>query len=127
MSVGARNGDGARENGLPPRAEYVSAAVAKRGLNQAMNLRELAAAYGYSYGKMLAISRQAGFPSVLGLVVAEDFDRWRREVVAQNQSTPADRPRRAGRRSHGSVLNRDLAAAWPHLTALLPGAGLMHG
>lgn len=107
--------------------QYLEAARVKRVFNQAMNLRELAAAYGYSYGKMLAISRQAGFPSVLGLVVPEDFDRWRRELVAQNQSTPADRPRRAGRTSHGSVLNRDLAAAWPHLTALLPGAGWMHG
>lgn len=104
---------------------YLADARVKRGFNQAMNLRELAAAYGYAYGKMLAMSRQSGFPSVMGVVVPEDFDRWRREVVAQNQSMGAGRSPRGARRSHGSALNRDLTAAWPRITAHLPDAGSM--
>lgn len=103
-------------------ADYQADARVKRGFNLAMNLRELAAAYGYAYGKMLAMSRQAGFPAVMGMVVPEDFDRWRREVVAQGQPIGVGPARRGGRRSHGSALNHDLTAAWPRLTALLPGA-----
>lgn len=104
---------------------YQSVARVKRGFNQAMNLRELAAAYGYAYGKMLAMSRHSKFPIVMGMVVPEDFDQWRRTVVAQGQQTAADLQPRAGRRSHGSDLNRDLTNAWPRLKALLPVAGLM--
>lgn len=109
-------------NGRPPHAEYLSAALAKRAFNQAMKLKELAAAYGIAYGKMRRMSLEPGFPIVLGVVVPGDFDRWRAEAAGRRPQTGANPLPRAGRTSRELALNRGLTAAWPHLLAHLPGA-----
>lgn len=57
-------------------AEYQDAARVKRAFNQAMNMREIAAAYGIAYGKVRRFSLEADFPMSRGIVFPKDFDRW---------------------------------------------------
>lgn len=56
--------------------QYQSDARVKRGFNQAMNMRELAAAYGLAYGKVRRMALEADFPMSRGIVFPKDFERW---------------------------------------------------
>lgn len=69
--------------------QYLSDARVKRGFNQPMNLRELAAAYGIAYGKIRRLALEQDFPISHGLVFPQAFERWmvpsaRRPRVAAN-------------------------------------------
>ncbi len=57
-------------------AEYFEAARVKRGFNQPMNMRELAAAYGMAYGKIRSLALSEDFPMAHGVVFPKDFERW---------------------------------------------------
>ena len=56
--------------------QYLADARVKRGFNQAMNMRELAAAYGIAYGKVRQMALEADFPMSRGIVFPKDFERW---------------------------------------------------
>ena len=56
--------------------EYQSAARVKRGFNQAMNMREISAAYGIAYGKIRRMALEQDFPMSRGIVFPKDFERW---------------------------------------------------
>lgn len=56
--------------------KYLEAARVKRGFNQPMNMRELAAAYGMAYGKIRSLALSEDFPMAHGVVFPKDFERW---------------------------------------------------
>lgn len=60
---------------------YEQDCLRKRQANQALNMKSLAVAYGYAYGKVRMMSLMAGFPMVAGRIIPSDFDRWRDELV----------------------------------------------
>ena len=116
MSSGRFN-DGAKDNELGSRAHT------KRQLNQPMNLRELAAAYGMAYNRARSLSFEAGFPMVRGLVFPEAFEAWmgqgpRSRRDANPQPNAVGTVREPGRRS-GSQ------ASWRRIEQSLHAAGLL--
>jgi len=62
-----------------------------RRKNQALNMRSLAAAYGYAYGKVREMSLLPGFPMVCGAIIPSDFDRWRDRMAAGTVTETAGR------------------------------------
>jgi hypothetical protein len=58
------------------REQYLADARVKRGFNQAMNMREISAAYGIAYGKVRRMALEQDFPMSRGIVFPKDFERW---------------------------------------------------
>lgn len=75
---------------------YEQDCLKKRHANQALNMKSLAAAYGYAYGKVRSMSLMPGFPMVAGRIIPSDFDRWRDELVKGKTegAKPRDLPER---------------------------------
>ena len=118
MSAGAFNGDGAKENGMPPRAHE------KRTLNQPLNLRELSEAYGITYHRARSLSFESGFPMVRGLVFPRAFEDWmtagpRSRSSSNPQPSGADTGRGPASRSGSRVSWQLLAQSLPVLGSLL--------
>lgn len=105
--------------------QYRSDAMVKRQLNQPMNLRELAAAYGMAYNRARSLSFEAGFPMVRGLVFPEAFEKWmgqgpRSRKDANLQPNAVGTVREPGRRSDSRV-------AWQQIAQSLRDEGLLRG
>ena len=56
--------------------QYQADARVKRTFNQAMNMREISAAYGIAYGKVRRMALEQDFPMSRGIVFPKDFERW---------------------------------------------------
>lgn len=92
-------------------AEYLEAARVKRGFNQPMNMRELAAAYGMAYGKIRTLALSEDFPMAHGVVFPKDFERWL--VKARRPRAGADLRQSAADTSRGPGSRSGLPAASP--------------
>ena len=84
--------------------QYLEAARVKRGFNQPMNMRELAAAYGMAYGKIRGLALSEDFPMAHGVVFPKDFERWlakarRPRAGAGPRQSAADTSRGLGSRN----------------------------
>jgi len=119
MSVGAFNGDGARENGMPPRAHE------KRTLNQPLNLRELSEAYGITYHRARSLSFEAGFPMVRGLVFPRAFEDWMTQGPRSRSSS--NLPQSGADTGRGPKSRNGLRVAWQQLAQSLPVLGSLLG
>ena len=92
-------------------AEDLEAARVKRGFNQPMNMRELAAAYGMAYGKIRNLALSEDFPMAHGVVFPKDFERWL--AKARRPRAGADLPQSAAGTSRVLVSRNGLPAASP--------------
>jgi len=95
-------------------ASYQNEALKKRGLNQALNMRELSAAYSISYGKVRRMAFEHGFPMSHGIVFPTDFEKWmakarRPRACASPQQSAAGTVRARGLRSGSPAALRRIA------------------
>lgn len=103
-------------------AEYLSAALTKRGFNQALNLRELSAAYGMAYSKIRRLSLAEDFPISHGVVFPKSFDKWM--AAGSRRSRVSVGPRRsAAGKVRVPAWTSDSPASWPRSAPLQPSAG----
>jgi hypothetical protein len=70
---------------------YLATARVKRGFNQPLNMRQLAAAYGIAYGKVRRMTLEPGFPMSHGLVFPDAFEKWMKQS-GQRQRAGAGLP-----------------------------------
>lgn len=83
---------------------YQSLALRKRELNQALNMRELSAAYSIAYGKVRRMALELDFPISHGIVFPKYFERWmakarRPRVCANPQQSAVGKVRGRGLKS----------------------------
>lgn len=103
-------------------AEYQDAARVKRAFNQAMNMRELSAAYGMAYSKIRRLSLQENFPMSHGVVFPKLFDKWM--AGGARRSRAGASPRRSGvDKARVPAWTSDSPASWPRIGGSLPCAG----
>lgn len=103
--------------------QYQSAACLKRSLNQLMNLRELSAAYGIAYYRARALSLQAGFPMVRGLVFPQAFEAWM--AAGPRLQKAADLPPNGAGKAHAPARRSGSRVAWQQIEQSLLVAGLL--
>lgn len=102
---------------------YLATARVKRGFNQPMNLRELAAAYGISYNRARQLSFQSGFPMVRGLVFPEAFEKWM--AAGPRSQRAADLPPSGAGTAHAPARRSGSRVAWQRIEQSLHAAGLL--
>lgn len=105
--------------------QYLAEARVKRGFNQPMNLRELAAAYGMAYNRARQLSFQQGFPMVRGLVFPAAFEAWMQAGPRSHKA--ADLPPSAADTGRAPASRNGSRVAWQQLAQSLLAAGLSHG
>ena len=106
-------------------AEYQDAARVKRGFNQPLNLRELAAAYGLKYHRARQYSLASDFPMVRGLVFPAAFEAWM--AAGPRSHSAAGLPRNGADRARGPGSTNGSRVSWQRLAQSLPALGLSLG
>ena len=104
-------------------AEYQDAARVKRGFNQPLNLRELAAAYGLKYNRARQLSLSSDFPMTRGLVFPAAFEAWM--AAGPRSHSPADLPRNGAGTGRAPASRNGLRVSWQQLGQSLLAAGLL--
>ena len=102
--------------------QYQSDARAKRGFNQPMNLRELAAAYGIAYGKIRRLVLEPDFPITHGLVFPDAFEKWMKQA-GRRQRAAANPPQNGAGKVRAPVSTNGLPGALPQIGARRLSAG----
>lgn len=92
--------------------QYLASARVKRGFNQPLNMRQLAAAYGIAYGKIRRLVLEPDFPMAHGLVFPDAFEKWMKQA-AQRQRAGAGLPRNAADKVRAPALRNDSPGASP--------------
>lgn len=91
---------------------YLATARVKRGFNQPLNMRQLAAAYGIAYGKIRRLVLEPDFPMAHGLVFPDAFEKWMKQA-GQRQRAAANPPRSGADKVRGPALRNDSPVASP--------------
>jgi len=104
--------------------QYQADARVKRTFNQAMNMREISAAYGIAYGKVRRMALEQDFPMSRGIVFPKDFERW----LAKGRRPRAGEglQRNGAGKARGPRSRNDLPAASPRTAESRLFADLSH-
>ena len=104
--------------------QYQADARVKRGFNQAMNMREISAAYGIAYGKIRRMALEQDFPMARGIVFPKDFERWL--AKGRRPRGGVGLPQNAAGKARGPRSRNGSPAALPRTEESRPFADLSH-
>ena len=101
---------------------YLATARVKRGFNQPLNMRQLAAAYGIAYGKIRRLVLEPDFPMAHGLVFPDAFEKWMKQA-GQRRRAAANPPQNGAGKVRAPASTNGLPSALPQIGARRLSAG----